>query len=105
MDVLDISTSTAWGVLNTLISINCAVIAGRLFIRASRGQSKSGGRILYGAMFTAFSVFFAVMAVYQWFFSDGRPDAGLVGLALIWWTTTVAVLYLVVWKRHPGSGM
>lgn len=99
------SESTAWGVLNTLVSINCAVIAVRLFIRASHGQSKAGGRILYGAMFATFAVFFGVMAFYQWFRTDGRPDAGLIGLTLIALATTIAVLYLIAWKRPVRSDM
>lgn len=98
--MIDISESQAWGLLNLGVAINCLVIGARLLARAARDPKNAGARIVYGTMFLTVSVFFGVLSVSQWAFDDGRPEAGLVGLGILWVATTIAVLYLLVWGRR-----
>jgi hypothetical protein len=84
-----------WGLLNLGIAINTAFIAARLFIRAARDREYAGARILYGGMFTAVCAFFSILAISQWHYGEGRPEAGLVGLVFLWLATTAAVCYLL----------
>lgn len=96
------SEGTAWGLLNAGIALNTGIIGGRMLIRAATERHNAGARILYGGMFLSVAVFFTIMAIAQWWLDDGRPQSGLVGLLLLWASTQLAVLYLLVWGRKRG---